>query len=263
MTPDKAAATEEKEPGASTDSPGEPFPHFTIVPNPSESLTSAVTSSTSPQSPTLHHALSLLESLPLTEMLDSPSTPLKISLKGLHTFTPTSPQTRVLFAKPHDPTDRLLPFATKVLQAFIDAGLVEPRPQAPQTRTNGTDDKSESESKSESLILHATIVNMTYHKSKSKPQQQHRHRRSRRTPPPPNKIPHAQISNYFNTEAGGLLDSDDHEFIWADGIDVDRVCICEMGVKKIEKEGWDEEEEEEEEEKVEWGYRRVGEKKVT
>ena len=85
---------------------------------------------------------SSVESIPSSAVLnDTKTTSLKVYLKGLHPMQP-SHKTRVLYAEPFDPSNRLLSFCNSIRDKFMQAGYVV--------------------DESRDLKLHATIVNTIY-----------------------------------------------------------------------------------------------------
>lgn len=143
---------------------------------------------------------------PLSRPTDPP--PLIISLKGLEFFGKPQKAT-VLHVPPHDPTSRLRPFSFALRQRFIDAGFMEP-----ETRP---------------LTLHATIFNTVY--AKSRKEQRGEKRRIGRI-----LVDATDVLRIYQEEAGGVEQDKKGQFVWAEGIEIDRVMICEMGAKNIEDE---------------------------
>jgi activating signal cointegrator complex subunit 1 len=154
--------------------------------------------------------------------------PIKISLTGLSSMhSPTN--TSILYIPPSDPTNRLYPFCLALQKIFQDEGLLLPD--------------------SRELKLHATIVNTIYAKGRKK------------RAGPKRKGSHGGEPSPGSGEQGGLVKvkEDDEEdrsqghgphsnaplkfdprrlleeykdFVWAEGIVLDRIAICEMGAKK-------------------------------
>jgi activating signal cointegrator complex subunit 1 len=130
--------------------------------------------------------------------------PLIVSLQGLQAF-PKPRKATVLHCPPHDPTSRLYPFCQRLKQSFVDAGFMEPEDRP--------------------LVLHATIVNTVY----AKKDRRHEKRRLGSITFDATEIMHA-----YN-EKGGIEDGGaTGEFVWANGIVIDRVRIFEMGAKIVE-----------------------------
>ena len=128
--------------------------------------------------------------------------PLVFTLQGLHSmFSPT--KTSVLYAHPHDPSNRLFPFCKRLHDEFMRAGLL-------------VDQKRE-------LKLHATIVNTVYasEKKKGKGKGRGKGRGGRREGP-------------LNFDATELMERWKEE-VWAEPIRVERVAVCEMGAKEDEE----------------------------
>lgn len=155
-----------------------------------------------PSATHLQAAITELRSLNLTSLLPPPG-PLSISLKGLHPMhSPTS--TSVLYAAPHDPSERLYPFASAVRHRFLAAGMLVP------------DDRP--------LKLHATIFNTVYARGPDKA-------RIREMAGGTQKVrgrgrPQMALDMTFFIER--YMD-----YIWASDVGIERVAICEMGAKEI------------------------------
>lgn len=192
------------------------------------------TSTTSPD-PALSTSLATDQSTTAVSASDSKSLPLTLSLEGLEPMqSPT--KTSILYIRPHDPTNRLQPLCQALRKTFTDAGLIiaDTRP----------------------LRLHATIVNTIYIKGRKKSkkpkldatkQQGGGIKATEPNPPPststsedkedglqanaPNSGhgPSAKSSLYLN--ATSLL-STYGSYIWASGIPISKIAICEMGVKQ-------------------------------
>jgi activating signal cointegrator complex subunit 1 len=117
-----------------------------------------------------------------------------IDLKGLASMH--DPQnTSILYIDPSDATHRLYPFCLALQKIFREEGVLLP------------DDRD--------LKLHATIVNTIYAKGKNNRSQGHG--------------PHANAPLKFDARA--LLEEYE-DFVWAEGVVLDRIAICEMGAKK-------------------------------
>lgn len=82
------------------------------------------------------------------------------------------------------------------------------------------------------MVLHATIVNTTYAKGKNKGKGSRGWGRGRGG----GKIEFdaMEVMSVFNEQGGGREGDVGGEFVWADGVVIDRVVICEMGAKKVE-----------------------------
>lgn len=181
------------------------FPDSAIRPLGTVHLTLGVMSLTSPDR--IHEAVKFLESLKLDEILQEVQSelaldinesttqgygkPISVSLESLGTL-PKAKAATVLYANPIDPTSRLYPFAVKIRQSFVDAGLIEQeyikqRPKKHKIRNqisnsqnhaantnneniNGTTVAAETaeetiiqqKPKLRPLLLHATLVNTIY-----------------------------------------------------------------------------------------------------
>jgi activating signal cointegrator complex subunit 1 len=129
--------------------------------------------------------------------------PLVVSLQGLQAF-PNPRKATVLHCPPHDPTSRLYPFCLRLKQKFIDAGLMEPENRP--------------------LVLHATIVNTVYAK---------KDRRNEKRRMGSISFDATGIMRTYNEMCGIQADGATGEFVWANGIVIDRVRICEMGAKVV------------------------------
>lgn len=119
-----------------------------------------------------------------------------VDLKGLVAMQDPS-KTSILFARPDDSSNRLLPFAQHLKTGFEKARLMV---------------KEERE-----LKLHATIINTIYAKSKSKSRNQ-------------GHGPNAKGSGRF--DARDLIERY-KDFVWVENVRIDRVVICKMGAKKV------------------------------
>lgn len=166
-----------------------------------------------------------------TDLSDSP---VKISLESLEPMQSRT-KTSILYIRPQDSTNRLQVLCQAIRKAFTDAGLL-----VPDTRP---------------LKLHATIVNTIYvkgRKKKSKAAERTNQAISedppkdqtteQTTPPAPTQKqalqaneassghgPSAKSSMYINATA---LLSTYKDHIWASDVPIERIAICEMGVKK-------------------------------
>ena len=129
-----------------------------------------------------------------------------IQLSGLHPMHSPS-LTSILYLSPVDPTSRLYPFCLALCKTFTEAGFL-----VPESRT---------------LRLHATIVNTIYAKDRGERKSGGGHGKDRRG-----------VTSLDAEELIGRYEG----FVWADGLRLDRVSICEMGAKKVEKDGEVEEE---------------------
>jgi activating signal cointegrator complex subunit 1 len=191
-----------------------------------ERLLSDAAASTSNPSPTTRSTQPPTESEPpvaaaaaaaaATPAQPHPSSPLKISLTGLSSMhSPTN--TSILYIPPSDPTQRLYPFCLALQQLFQNEGFLLP------------DNRD--------LKLHATIVNTIYAKGRKKkaaPKQDGK--ASSADPGPQNEHDRSQNHGPFsnaplNFDARPLLD-EYRNFVWAEGVVLDRIAICEMGAKK-------------------------------
>jgi activating signal cointegrator complex subunit 1 len=189
--------------------------------------------------PTLQKAIDLLQNLDINSLLSSasptsnpllptPSTqippesnkpathgqPIKISLTGLSSMhSPTN--TSILYIPPSDPTQRLYPFCLALQKIFQDEGLLLP-------------DNRE-------LKLHATIVNTIYAKSRNKRAGPKREGKVGKEPDQNEDRsqghgPHSNAPLKFDARA--LLE-EYKNFVWVEGVVLDRIAICEMGAKKL------------------------------
>jgi activating signal cointegrator complex subunit 1 len=145
---------------------------------------------------------------------------LSVNLRGLVAMQ-RSEKTSVLYAEPQDASERLLPFAQALRDHFTGKGFCveDERP----------------------LKLHATVLNTIYAKPKRrqsrnpelqdvKPQSQddgHHEMKNNPTAPPP-----LDEKSWQRFDARDLIDKY-QDFVWAEDISIDRLCICEMGAKKI------------------------------
>ncbi|KAK7635680.1 AKAP7 2'5' RNA ligase-like domain-containing protein [Phyllosticta paracitricarpa] len=129
----------------------------------------------------------------------SDQTPLSLSLQGLHPMQSPS-RTSILYAAPHDPTNRLYAFATAVRDAFASAELLVP------------DDRA--------LRLHATLVNTIYAKD------------ARRRGGGGGRGGRGRDRDRGKFDARPLMERFDG-FVWAEGVRVEGVAVCEMGAKDL------------------------------
>ncbi|KAK7525251.1 AKAP7 2'5' RNA ligase-like domain-containing protein [Phyllosticta citriasiana] len=125
--------------------------------------------------------------------------PLSLSLQGLHPMQSPS-RTSILYAAPHDPTNRLYAFATAVRDAFASAELLVP------------DDRA--------LRLHATLVNTIYAKD------------ARRRGGDGGRGGRGRDRDRGKFDARPLIERFDG-FVWAEGVRVEGVAVCEMGAKDL------------------------------
>lgn len=124
--------------------------------------------------------------------------PLQIDLKSLTSMH--SPQsTSILYTAPTDPSSRLHPFCLSLQSLFRAHDLLVPD--------------------SRPLKLHATLVNTIYAKGRGRGS---------------GHGPDANAPLKF--DARGLLERYEG-CVWAEGVLLDRVAICEMGAKKVVGEG--------------------------
>jgi len=141
---------------------------------------------------------------PLLKRPKTSTGPLIISLQGLQAF-PKPQKATVLHCPPNDPTSRLYPFCLALRQKFLSAGLIQPEDRP--------------------LVLHATVVNTVYAK---------KDRRGEEKRMGSINFDATGVMRKYNEQGG----SEDGEaigaFVWADGIEIDRVRICEMGAKSVE-----------------------------
>ncbi|KAH0369056.1 hypothetical protein KCU65_g3620, partial [Aureobasidium melanogenum] len=169
-----------------------------------------------------------------TKMPDLSNSPLKISLESLEPMQ-SPKKTSILYIRPQDTTNRLQTLCQALRKTFTDAGLL-----VPDTRP---------------LKLHATIVNTIYVKGRKKksktpekakepttedpskdqttedtaPQASSQNQGLQANEASSGHGPSAKSSLYIN--ATSLLSTyKDH--VWASDVLVERIAICEMGVKK-------------------------------
>jgi activating signal cointegrator complex subunit 1 len=107
---------------------------------------------------------------------------------------PSPAKARVFYAEPYDPTDQLQSFAEAVRAHFVDAGIVD------QENRN--------------LTLHATVANIKYVKT-------------------PRGGSRGLGRRERDVDARGLAE-EMKDYVWAEGIVIDRVRICKMGAVKSE-----------------------------
>ncbi|KAH0383534.1 hypothetical protein KCU92_g5209, partial [Aureobasidium melanogenum] len=169
-----------------------------------------------------------------TQTPDLLNSPLEISLESLEPMQSRT-KTSILYIRPQDPTNRLQVLCQALRKTFTDAGLL-----VPDTRP---------------LKLHATIVNTIYVKGRKKKSKAPGRGDQPATEDPSKDQtteetasqastqkqelqaneassghgPSAKSSLYIN--ATSLL-STYKNHVWASDIPVERIAICEMGVKK-------------------------------
>jgi activating signal cointegrator complex subunit 1 len=160
---------------------------------------------------------------------------LSVDLRGLVAMQSPS-KTSVLYAEPRDTSERLLPFAQALKDQFVKAGFL-------------VQDERE-------LKLHATVLNTIYAKPKrggkvrsgkqgredveSISQQQEDGREDDEkdwvgntpTLPTPSTATVEDGKGWQRFDARVLIDKY-QDFVWAEDVRIDRLCICEMGAKKI------------------------------
>ncbi|KAI4940726.1 hypothetical protein J4E86_010698 [Alternaria arbusti] len=116
-------------------------------------------------------------------------------------------KTSILYAEPRDVSQRLYPFAEALRERFTEMGLL-----VEDTRP---------------LRLHATVLNTIYAKPKG------RGGRGRTESSRPIGEGHGPDGkSWMRFDARNLIEKY-KGFVWAEGVRVDRVCICKMGAKKI------------------------------
>lgn len=160
---------------------------------------------------------------------NGPQPPIKISLRGLESMHAVE-KTSILYTAPLDRSERLLPFCLTVQEKFRSKRLLIPdnRP----------------------LKLHATIVNTIYAKGHARrpPQRVAKPAVAEAGPSDEAKVASSADSTSgvgedtsqghgpnakapLKMDATGLLQTY-RDFVWAEGIVLDRISICEMGAKK-------------------------------
>ena len=131
--------------------------------------------------------------------------PLVVNITGLQPMhNPSS--TSILYASPQDSSLRLRHFCLALQTAFTEAGFL-----MPETR---------------SLLLHATIVNTIYVKELSKRTADGGHGK--------------QGKGRGGVDATHVLDKFG-DTVWAEGVRLEKVAICEMGARKVDGEEGSEE----------------------
>lgn len=140
-----------------------------------------------------------------TTIIPTQGHPALISL-DLKSLVPmqTPAKTSVLYAQPHDPTARLYPFTSALRSAFSAKDLIveETRP----------------------LKLHATVFNTIYAKG-GRGSGKGRGGKD-------GKGGRGKDKSWMKVDARELVE-EWKDFVWAEGVEVDRVCICKMGAKKV------------------------------
>ncbi|KAK8165482.1 kinase A anchor protein, partial [Phyllosticta citrichinensis] len=134
---------------------------------------------------------------PPSEPVNTPhGPPLTLSLRGLHPMQSPS-RTSTLYAAPHDPTARLHAFASAVRDAFAPRLVPDDRP----------------------LRLHATVVNTIYAKE-------------RQGAGGGNAAGKKKSRGSGKFDARELMERFDG-FVWAEGVSVEGVAVCEMGAREL------------------------------
>ncbi|EMC95047.1 hypothetical protein BAUCODRAFT_72788 [Baudoinia panamericana UAMH 10762] len=166
----------------------------------------------------LDRAVSSLERPVSPPLLNRSSEPLKINLTGLVSMH-NPRNTSILYSAPADLSERLYPFCLEVQRQFADRGFLVP------------DDRQ--------LKLHATIVNTIYAKGRTKRPPPKWKQKLREETPEPEAAPTTSTSGHgpfanapLKIDATTILERF-KEFVWAEGVVLDRIAICEMGAKKI------------------------------
>lgn len=138
--------------------------------------------------------------------------PLVVDLKGIVSMY--APQeTSILYSAPTDRSGRLLPFCLAVQKLFKDGGFL-------------VEDNRE-------LKLHATVVNTIYAKGKKRPPPRGSTSSSAGTDQAGRSQGHGPNANApLKIDATGILEKY-KDFVWAEGVVLDRIAICEMGAKNI------------------------------
>ncbi|MCJ1243935.1 hypothetical protein MMC30_001132 [Trapelia coarctata] len=125
-----------------------------------------------------------------------------IELRGLKAMgNPAA--TSVLYAVPEDASGRLGPFCSALREVFTEAGFVVREERG--------------------LVLHATVVNMTYAKEEGRG----------------GRVGRGDGRAGKGKERKGKIDAtylleEWEEWVWAEGVRVERVGICEMGARVVE-----------------------------
>ncbi|MCJ1476485.1 hypothetical protein MMC13_005151 [Lambiella insularis] len=135
-----------------------------------------------------------------TLQAEEPLSPLVVSLKGLHPMhSPSS--TSILYTSPQDHSLRLQSLCEALRTAFTEAGFL-----VPETRP---------------LLLHATIVNTLYAKERGKRPRGGGHGK--------------EGKGKRGFDARRTLESY-RDYIWAEGIRLEKIAICEMGARRVNNE---------------------------
>ena len=232
----------------------------TVAPGTTTTITTTtritVPSASSASAETTGSALPVIETITETSTSVNPETstsadhdlsPLTIDLKGLVSMHPPQ-RTSILYCAPTDPTNRLERVGLAAQALFRQHGFLV------------ADDRP--------LKLHATIVNTIYAKGRN-----HHGRRGPPTPSsrtlasrPTTAAAASTTTNPFAGDDGGKPDEDTNnnnnnisdrtfghgpnahaplrldarallerfqDFVWAEGVQLDRLAICEMGARKV------------------------------
>lgn len=155
--------------------------------------------------------------------------PITIELKGLESMHPPQ-KTSILYSTPSDPSERLYAFCLAVQKLFKEKGFL-------------IDDQRE-------LKLHATIVNTIYAKGKKRPPARASAQASALTPtshdagnatagPDASEAPDSRSQGHgphanapLRMDARSLLEQYKDQ-VWARGVTLEKLAICEMGAKKV------------------------------
>ncbi|GAA5890541.1 hypothetical protein JCM6882_002954 [Rhodosporidiobolus microsporus] len=208
--------------------------------------------------------------------------PLVVDLTSLHSMhSPKS--TSILFAAPHDPTDRLQRFGEALRDAFIEKGILLPQLETVEVVDDEGEENDQSDAvpvsrrkgktvqveRERDLKLHATLVNGVYALEKKKAGGKGGGGRAppssssaqplfgtpisslprASTPPsssPPRTTPPAPSASTSSStststpkfSSRGRFDARDllslfADQVWARGVHIEAVTLCEVGAKKV------------------------------
>lgn len=162
---------------------------------------------------------------PVSSVLRFRPPPLDISLTSLASMHAPH-KTSILYISPTDPTDRLWSISNAIRSRFLEAGLLV------------NDDRP--------LKLHATVVNTIYAKGRRRPRHSPAKAQEFKPSDGKNSIDKAGLDTQDDRSIGHGPDANAplkidarqileryKDFVWAAGVELDRVAICEMGAKKV------------------------------
>lgn len=167
----------------------------------------------------VERAVAFMQSLDLAALAPggpASQPPLTIDLVNLKPL-PSSPKATVLFIEPAAGAsrDRLQRLAQEVKDAFVKA---EPTPLMMEEKKGR-----------EEVLLHATVVNTIYARKGGK----NRMGREKVSMDVRGLIGRGEGEEMGGQERGAKVERSWGDMVWAKGVELGRLCICEMGAKKV------------------------------